>query len=253
MANPLLNGGGVADQSIYTTSTARRHPVGTRGTLNDRTFYYASMSNATGIVANNLIQAAIPIANHVTETGTLSFVLGRTTVTAVLGATAAIQDEYEEGYVQIESSTLGLGQMRKIRGGHPAIASSGTISVDLYDPVAITPTGTVTWSFVHNPWSNVIITPVTTITGMIVGVAPVVVPAATATTAPVFFWAQTWGPAAVLGDASDTVVGQSLIASAVVGSVGVAVETDIKQRIGVSMGTLTTNTVYQSVYLQIAP
>jgi hypothetical protein len=253
MANPLLPGGGVSPQSIYTTTTNKQHAVGTRGMLSDRVFYYSSMSNSTGVVANNLCQAAIPIANHVTQTGTLSFVAGRSSLTAVLGATAAIQDEYEEGYLYIQSSTLGLGQMRKIKGGHPAIASAGTLSVDLYDPVAITPTGTVTWTLIHNPWSNVIITPVTTITALCVGVAPVVIPAAAATTAPVYFWAQTWGVASILGDTSDTVVDSSLIPSAVVGSVGVAVETDIKQRIGISMGTLATNTVYQSVYLTIAP
>jgi hypothetical protein len=255
MANPIVEGGYASPLSIYQTTTTRGlHKIGSRATLDDRVFYFGSLSNATGVVSNNLCQSAIPVANHVTETGaTTGLVAGSTRVTLTLGATAAIENQYEEGYLTIESSTLGLGQIRKIRGGHAAVLSGGVITLDLYDPLNITPTGTVTWTLLANPYSNFIITPVTTITGTLVGVPQVAIPAAASTTAPVYAWLQTWGPTSVLKDASTLVVGQGVIASATVGAVGVAVETDIKQRVGIAMGGIATSAVYANVFLQIAP
>ena len=252
MANPRLLNGAASPQSVYETGTTRHHRVGARGTLDDRVFRYASLSNATGVVANNLCQGAIPTANHVTETGTLTgFTVGSTSFTAVLGATLAHTNMYAEGYIKIQSSTLGLGQIYKLRD-HESVASAGTASFTTYDPIVTTPTGTVTWSLIQNPWADIIITPITTLTQIQVGVPLLAIPAASTTT-PVYCWVQTWGICSVLGDTSDTVVGSAVIGSAVVGSVGVAVETDIKQRVGISMETLTTNTVHQTVFLQIAP
>lgn len=251
MANPRSLNGVSSPQSVYQTSTTAYHRVGARGILDDRIFHYACLSGTTGVVANNLVSGIAPNSAHTTETGTLTnFTVGSSQFTAVLGASAAIQNEYAEGYIKIESSTLGAGQIYKLRD-HEAVASAGTATFLLYDPVVTTPTGTVTWSLIHNPWAHVVISPVTTIVAMSAGVPLVTVPAAAATTTPVFFWAQTWGPCSVLGDTSDTVVGSQVVTSAVVGSIGVG--TGLLQAVGNSLEAMATNTVYQSVYLTIAP
>lgn len=257
-SNPRLQNGAASPLGLYETSTTQHHRIGARGIFDDRVFHYASMSNSTGVVSNNLCQSAAPIANHVTETGTLTgFTVGSTKFTAVMGATAGVLNEYEDGYFKIESSTLGPGQIYKVKK-HAAIGSGATVEFELYDPVVTTPTGTVTWSFIHNPWAHVIITPVTTLTNMICGAPLVTVPAAAATTAPVYFWMQTWGPCSVLGDTSDVSIGGALKGSAVVGSSALFgldgnALTQVPQTIGLSLGTITTNTVYQDVYLMIAP
>jgi hypothetical protein len=126
------------------------------------------------------------------------------------------------------------------------------ITLNLYDPISITPTGTVTWTLTHNSYSNIIIAP-GAITANAVGVPQVVIPAASATTAPVYAWVQTWGPTSVLKDGSTIVAGSSLIASATAGSVGVAVENDIKQRVGIAIGGIATTTIYCDAQLQISP
>lgn len=251
MGNPQLINGVASPQHNMQTSLIQYHRLGTRGVLDDRSYRYARLTNATGVVANNLCQSAIPEPLHVSETGASTFVIGSTRVTLVLGAAAAAANRYEDGYVKIQNSTTGLGQMFKLKA-HEAVASAGTGTFELYDPILITPSGTVTWSLIENLWGNIIITPVTTITAPIVGVPNVVIPGATAV-APVFCWLQTWGLCSVLADASAMVTNAAVIPSATVGAVGVALETDIKQRIGIAAETLTASAQYITVDLKIAP
>jgi len=279
MANPVLTNGVGSPQSIFEVSNTEQHPIGTRGVLEDRAFRYGLHVQATAIGPNTLAAAAAPIANHTTETGAITAqpsgavagttsIVGAEAVKIALGATLAGQDEYKNGYLKIESATTGAGQFFKLRN-FPYTAASGTTDViGLYDPVVTDTTGTVTWSLVHNPWAYIIQSPVTTIVSMSVGVPLVNFAApATASTAtagylrtgtatwskPNYGWFQTWGPCSLLNDTSNLVVGSGLITSAVAASSGVAVETDIKQRIGIAMETITTDTIYASVFLQIAP
>jgi hypothetical protein len=246
MANPVLRNGLASPHSVYSTYTSKAHAFGELGFLGDRTFRYARLTDTTAIGSNKLAQQTPPLANHVTETGALTgFTLGRSTFTAVLGATAAYVNEYEDGYIKIESSTLGPGQIYKLRG-HAAVASAGTATFDLYDPVIVTPTGTVTWSLIHNPYGAIVISP-TTITAPAAG-GTLVDWAAASTSAPLFGWLQVGGQGSCLIDTSDQVAGSGMIQSgATAGALGVAVETDIKQRIAIATEAMTTNSVYVSV------
>jgi hypothetical protein len=251
MAAPRMLNGVASPLSIYETSTVQHHRIGVRGFLDDRIFHYCRSSDGTGMAINTVLQAPAPTANHVTETGTLTgFTAGSSVFTAVLGNTAAHINMYEDGYIKIQSSTLGLGQKFKLKK-HAAVAGSGTATFETYDPITTTPTGTVTWSLTQNIWADVVAQP-TTITNVTAGVCNAAVPAAS-TTAPVYFWCQTWGPASVLIDTSAIVAGSSMIVGANAGTLGVAVETDIKQRIAVAMEAITMDTVYVDVLLQIAP
>jgi hypothetical protein len=252
MANPVIPGGVGSPQAIYETSTTQHHRIGERGMLSDRSFRYARSIDASGIVLGSLLQSAAPEAAHVSETGTLTgFTAGRQDFTAVLGAAAAAANRYESGFIKIQSSTLGAGQIYRLVGGHGAVASAGTISLRTEHPIVTTPTGTVTWSLTPNRWADVIIQP-TTITSTSAGVNLVAIPAASAT-APVFCWVQTWGSTSVLIDTSAIVAGSSVIVGANAGTVGVAVETDIKQRIGVAEEAITTDSIFCNVFLMIAP
>lgn len=277
MANPVLQNGVASPQSAYEVSNVQHHAVGTRGELGDRSFRYGLHIQGTALAVGNLVAAAAPIAAHITQTGAVTSApggvapapAGTTAITLALGATVGGQDMYKDGYLKIQSSTLGLGQIMKLRN-FPYTAASGTTgTIDLYDPIVTTPTGTVTWSLVHNPYAYVIQAPVTTKVSMAVGVNLVGFPATTtaavatagylrtaATTwsLPNYGWFQTWGPCSVLMDTTDIVAGHGVVTSVVAaGSVGVAVENEIVQRVGVAMEALATNTVHGSVYLQIAP
>jgi hypothetical protein len=255
MGNPVVEGGYASPQSIYSTTTTKVHRLGSKGTLDDRLFRYARLTDTNAIGIGKLAQMAVPAANHVSETGTLTgFTVGRTSFTAVLGATAAHANMYEDGYIKIESSTLGPGQLLKLRG-HAAISSAGTGSFELYDPVVTTPTGTVTWSLIRNPWADIVIMP-TTATAPAAGVVSVDW-AAASTTAPLYGWVQSVGPAAGLIDTADVVVGTGLTPSAAVaGSFKCATldgnaATSLPEIIAVAMETIATNSIHASIFLRI--
>lgn len=267
MANPVLSNGAASPVSIFETVNENPgHPIGTRGMLDDRVFRWAKFNDSTAIGPNKLVQAMAPVAAHVSEATGAAFTANETRASMVLGATAAAQNMYREGYLKIEGGTLGIGQLFKLKG-HDFVAASGTLSVDLYDPVTTTTTGSEVTTLIANPWANVVIQP-TTITAPAVGVTMVNYAAAatasvvtsgyeqTATgtwTQPRYGWLQTWGLASVLLDTSAAVAGSGLIVGAVAGSVGVAVETDIKQRIGVAFEAMATDNIYVTAFLQIAP
>jgi hypothetical protein len=216
-------------------------------------FRYASQFDTTAIGPNKVAAFCAPVANHVTETGTLTgtTVVGATRLTITLGATAAYAREYENGYLKIQSATTGAGQIFKLKG-HAAVASSGVLTSDIYDPVVTATSGTTTWSLLHEAWGSIVINP-TTAVAPACGVTMVNWAAATST-APNFGWVQTWGVASVLQDTSALVAGHGVGLSAITaGACAVAVETDIEQRIGTSLEAMGTDDVYASVFLQIAP
>lgn len=270
MGNPIVGGVNVASpQSVYSTYTTKEHELGAVGYLGDRQFRYVRFLDSTAIGPNKLAQQAPPVANHVTQTVTLASsgldAVGSTSISlASIGATAAAEQEYQDGYIKIQSSTLGIGQIYKIRS-HDYVAASGTFTAQLYDPVVTAATGTLIVTLIHNPWGNVVIQP-TSITAPAAGVT--LVNYAAASTASVvtagylrtatatwtqarYGWLQTRGVSSVLMDTTDIVAGSGLIVGATAGAVGVAVETDIKQRVGIAIESLSTNSVYGSVMLQI--
>jgi hypothetical protein len=119
--------------------------------------------------------------------------LGATAVTVALGGTLATANQYAGGWLQVDT-TPGNGRMYAI-SGHPAAALSTNLVVTLApdDPirgVALTTASRV--GLIANPYNGVIETPLTTATGVIVGVALEAVPINN------FCWLQTWGPAPVL-------------------------------------------------------
>lgn len=275
MANPVIEGGYASPYSIYDATTfdskaETGHPVGTRGVLDDRSFRWVRFMDSTAIGPNKLAAAAAPVAAHVSESNS-AFTAGTTRVDFTPGATIVYEDQYRDGYIKVEGGTLGIGQMYKLRShGYKDLSVATTF--DLYDPVQTTTTGSEVMSLIANPWSSIVIAP-TTAVSMVVGVTMTnfavaetattetngylqtagTVAAPTTRTKPRYGWVQTWGIASVLLDTSALVAGSSVIYGATAGAVGVAVETDIKQRIGIAMEAMTTDNIYSTVFLQIAP
>jgi hypothetical protein len=160
----------VVSQGVYDTSTVQNNVLGEKAFSNDgRTFRYVQVG-AVALVPGNYVQSPAIVTNHVNLTPTALPSLGDTVITATLGATAATLNQYAFGTVTIEKGTLGVGQTLLIKG-HAAVASSGVITLNLSDAVQTTVTGTVTISLAANPYLGVIQAPVTTLTGVIVGVA----------------------------------------------------------------------------------
>jgi hypothetical protein len=257
---PQLRDGKSSPQSLYeVVQTTPVHSIGTRAETEDgRVFHYGSHVSATAIGPNKVAQMCPPVATHVSESGAVTGLSvanssdGPKTITALLGATAAYVNEYAGGLLKIQSAaTTGGGQVFSIPG-HAAAALSTALSFSTTDPVNVAVAGATVWTLVHNPWGSVVISPAVA-TAPAAGVVLVSWPAAT-TAAPNYGWIQTWGLASILNDTTNLVRGHGVVQSAAVaGSNGVAVHTTIPGRIGVSMATITTDSVYVSVFLQISP
>jgi len=269
MANPVLDTGFASPTSVYETSTTQQHRVGSRAILGDRSFRYVKFISGTALAPNVVAQCGPAADNHTTQTETGPFTAGATTMSLTLGATVAHEQQYQEGYVRIETAMLGVGQIYRIRS-HPYSAVSVALTVELYDPIVTTTSGTEVWSLLQNPWSNpvILVASGSAQTGIAVGV-PLVNFAACATasvatsgylqtatstwTQPKYGWFQTWGVCSVLQDASVVLVGTNAIGGTVAGSVGVDVETVIKNPIGFPMKSLTSSGGYGGIFLRIAP
>jgi len=149
--------------------------VGTRWDLSDgREVVLVSTSSATTTVAGTLYQDAALIANHqglvVTAVQAYSN-NGNTpaTVTATLGGTAVTANQYQGGFLSVQSST-GLGQFLRIAGNTAQTVTSGAVVVTLEDAPNLALTTSSVVSLIPAHGSNVIINP-TTPTNTPVGIA----------------------------------------------------------------------------------
>ena len=177
------------------TGTTKLHPYGTRLIIPDgRIFKYGGMSSAAAIGAGQICQTAATTANHDMDlVMTAAASVGDKSFAITLGATAAAEDLYAEGYIGINDGA-GEGHIYKIRQ-HDAIGSGGSGTINLVDGDTVAEaTTTSSLAALHlSPYKNVIIYPTTT-TGYCVGVAAAEIAASS------YGWFQTWGLAKVLCD-----------------------------------------------------
>lgn len=187
----------VVSQQLMAGSTVQNGDLGDKVYTNDgRTFRYC-LAGAAALVPGNVIQSPAVVANHVNLTPTAVSAIGDTTVTVTLGATAATLNQYALGTLTVELSSTGAGQMLLI-DHNPAANSAATMLVTLADPFVTATSSTITMSLIQNNYSNVIQYPVTTGTGVPVGVC--VFPLAIAN----YGWIQSRGIAPVLANGAIT-------------------------------------------------
>ena len=174
-----------------TTTTKREHPLGAVGMTPDgRCFRWAFAGEAIG--AGQLVMQKGAVANHDMDLATAAAAaVGATTITVTLGATAATEDQYEDGAIYINDGA-GEGHLYAIRS-HPAADASASLVVTLHETVreALT-TGTSLSGLIENDYKDVEIYDADDIDGPALGVAP------TEVANDEYFWLQTSGRAAVL-------------------------------------------------------
>lgn len=215
--NPRIGSGVGSPQSVFRASATKSHPLGTRGWMEDgRVFYYASNAGAA-IAIGSLLQTAAEVGNHTSVAYASGGAIGSTSVTVTLGATAATAQQYRDGFLTVIDGT-GQGQIRKIRS-HPAAALSSTLEVEVYDPFEIAIASGAEISLAVSPYDSLIVTPGDSQALTVAGVPQCAVGAGTSDVQ--YFWAQTYGPALVLGDGSTFTEGAPCVpASAGTGDAG---------------------------------
>lgn len=199
-------------QPLFSESSTAQAQVGQRVVTPDGRVYRYCLAGGTALVPGKLYQAPAQITNHQNLTPTATAV-GATSVTVTLGATAATLNQYAGGYLVV-TVTPGQGYQYLI-SGHAAADSSGTLTLNLADPIAVALTTSSRVDLVLNPFSGVIVNPAT-VTSVPVGVAVYPV------TAAYYGWLQTGGVANVLADGALTVGSLVAASDATAGAVEVA-------------------------------
>jgi hypothetical protein len=208
MTSPLKTQG--FTQDIYQQSVTQKEKLGTvRYTEDGRAFAYAR-AGTTALGAALLTQSA-PVSSTAMEeilSATQAWAVGDTTVTVTFGA-AVVADQYKDGWLYT-NKVAGLGYIYQIKG-HPA--GTADVKVDLYTPVRLATTAsTGEWSAVQNIQNEVVVFPITTVTGVPAGVPAIPI------TASYYFWNQVKGPCAVY--ATGTLVQGALVVPDNAGTAG---------------------------------
>ncbi len=165
-------------------------------------YRYARAGGVT-LVVGNALQASAPIADHQALT-CVAGSLGDTFISCTTGSTGVTANQYAEGFAIIYV-TPDNGYKYRIKS-HPAASTTANLILTLYpdNPIvgaALTTASKVT--LVANPYADVIQTPVTTLTGAVVGGACAPIPTTYCG------WIQVGGVFAGLIDGTPA-VGQSL-------------------------------------------
>lgn len=217
-------------------------------TRDGRVFRFARVG-AVAAVAGSLYQSSAPVPNHLAQTPAAASV-GATSVTiTTLGATAATQNQYAEGLMQVDT-TPGNGLMYGI-DSHLANAGSAAFIVNLAkdDSIQVALTTSSRVGFFANPYADLIVTP-TVRTAVCVGV-PLVAAAIAA-----YCWIQTWGPAPVLINGTPAVTNWACNSGTTAGAVDAFVPTTAvapTQQVVGQMMQIGVSTKNNAVFLMISP
>jgi len=200
----------ILDFDPYDTRTAAgaTHQLGSRIISADRTFRYAK-SGASTISRGKLQAAPAPKTNHHNVAVAAAAAVGDTTITVTLGATAAVANEYNEGFVVV-NDVDGEGIAYQI-ASHPAASSSASLTLRLADPIAVALTTSSEVTLVHNKFNAVV--EASTATRRAAGV-PLVT-----TTADDFVWLVSQGISPILADGAVAVGNAIVISDSVAGAV----------------------------------
>jgi len=181
-------------QGLYEVSATQKEIVGMlRIEPDGRKFRYAK-AGAADLGAGKMGITIVAVANHVNCAPAVAVKIGDTEVSVTLGATLATEDQYKDGYLQVNDGT-GQGHSYPIESNTAAVLS-GTCVVRLKVPViiALTVAGSEV-SLLPNPWRGV-----TESATSESGAAGIPLKAVTTL---YYYWAQTGGFAVCLAEGTD--------------------------------------------------
>ncbi len=197
---PLVDFGKESPQSIYESDSTQQHPLGTRGFIGNRVFFYASSTGAA-ITRGNVCRVAAGTANHESMSAA-SAVAGATSVSLVLGGTSVAANLYADGTIFYIDGT-GSGQERRIVS-HASYSSDATATFVLEEGLEAAVAAGDEVTLRPNLYKSVVVTPGNAVCN-VAGVPQFSV--GVGSTTEQFFWLQTWGPALAVSDATTFVEG----------------------------------------------
>lgn len=202
---PVMTGG-----QIYSSTTTGYSflDLGQRVTGSNGSQFRYVKAGASDLVVGNVIQSSAYTTNHDALTPAAA-ASGAYSVTVTLANAAVTADQYKDGFLTIDT-TPGLGESYTIAGHIAQSASTGTVVINLKEPIRTALTTSSRVSLRKNPGDGVIQAPRTTLTGSLVGVAMYPIVAAS------YGFVQTKGVAAVLSDSTSIIMGSAVSAPSTV-------------------------------------
>jgi len=178
-----------AGQADFTSRVNPTHKVGTRIVTDDgRVFRYAK-AGVADLAAGNVVQGPAIVPNHLANTPP-AVAVGATSFVYTPGATAGAADLYADGLLGVDT-TPGNGYTYGVLT-HGAITSGTAFTLYLKDQIQVALTTSSRVGLIPNKYNGVVQLPVTTATGIVVGVAGYII------SANQYGWIQTWGLCSVL-------------------------------------------------------
>lgn len=168
------------------------HKLGTLGRTRDGRYFRFARAGAVLLVPGNILQSPAIVPNHLGLTAAAAAIGLTTPIVVTPGATLGTLQQYAEGLLGVDT-TPGNGFQYGI-GGHPAFASATAFNLQLEsdDAIQVALTTSSRYGLIANPYNGVIQMPVTTATGVYVGVCVSPIPVAG------FGWVQVGGLASPL-------------------------------------------------------
>ena len=190
---------GYPKEGLFTPTAAQNHRLGQRLFDNhDRKFRYCK-NGGVELAAGLMGQSEAINDDMISEVQTAySTAIGDTSITVLTTTTNGISDgELADGCLVTQDGT-GEGYMYPIKYNE-WISGDTVMRVDLYEAIRVATAATSEFTLIKNTSRDIIVMP-TTVTGVAVGVANMVV------TLNYYYWAQVKGLCPMIVDAGDTLV-----------------------------------------------
>lgn len=213
---------GVSGPALFNPTATQHHALGRPLEADDgtgRLWRYSKNSSAAALAKCLMAQSSVPVANWTEQTNTYGSAgaIGDKTVTINLATTAAAHD-LAGGWLSMVDATpaVALGDLYYIADNEVGVATTAGYNVKLYladyDGLRNAITTATQMTVIKNPYKDTVVVPAGAPTSIPVGVSQVIVPAS------YYYWAQRRGPASILIDADNVVVGD-IVGEATTGGV----------------------------------
>ena len=204
-------------KTAYETGATQIYPVGQKGTTPDGSIYRYCLMGSTIGVANKTYQgAATAVANWTTQAHTVALAVGDTEISFKDGGTAFTADQLAGGTILVQE-TDDLGHIYRVKSNIATAANETVCQLEdgVTVKVAVAVAGGNVLTANLSPWREIIITPLTTPTNMVVGIPRVIIAASA------FGWVQSRGVASCLVSGAP-LPGNIVIPGGAAGSAGIA-------------------------------
>lgn len=155
------------------------------------------------VVAGNVVVAPALVANHQNISVQTAAPIGAGSVNVTLGATAATQDQYAEGFLVVGVDNSGTPVTRKIKGNTAGTAGGViTVTLDSREPLQVALTTSNVVSLSPNKYNGVV---ASSTAGHVVGVV------VTSGAAGQYGYVQTYGEVGIVNDAAAAISANQLV------------------------------------------